>query len=179
MTSDDRVRAVLAHVATLRTRPCLMAHERARHDSQGKLERRHIGAGQTAIVRVGLCPWREREMSLACAHTTAHVTLANALDTLHRSGIISDAQHVEFQCELTEIATSIHRLDWDRGDTEKALAVALEAIGEAGDDMEGAFVEQLRRRIVDHEHAHADYTKRIATLLELVRRQIPNALRAT
>ncbi len=158
--SRDRLIGLRQELAVFNTMPCRMIHEKA----VGVIEDPFSGdpdyEGLT-ILRRGLCPKELRRTTLGCAHTPANEAFGKLLDELSKvTGISKEASPWS---ELTNVIVAIYKLEHEKGNLEKRLAVL--ARSEEQDQEQKVIVDRLGEVTTTHVHAVAALEKiRLETL---------------
>lgn len=147
---------------SFRITACRVSHERVTFDS-GVALRRHVNGVESSFVRVGLCPWDDRNIELACAHTTARHRLVNVVDALAERRLI-ERDEARLIAEFVEkLANVIHAVDWSKGELEAAYAVALESDAASKADALRVAIQRL-------ESEHSAASRQFQAVVDRLRR---------
>lgn len=103
-----------------RTASCRLVHEQiggitVANSSDGAASSYHF-------QRSGLCRPESRKMLLGCAHTSANDRFCKLIDKAFVSGLLNET--ISPAVIFNEIIIAIYKLDHERGDLEKELAIA-------------------------------------------------------
>ena len=101
---------------------CGLKHEEVKSDRIGQpLKLGHPDV--TSYERIGFCNQKLRQFNLTCAHTQSRYVIREALAVLKQADPSSYSNYVALESHLNDMESTIHQLDIQKGEKEKALAV--------------------------------------------------------
>ena len=171
-----KLRCLRDEIAAMRVVKCRMSHEQVVMDDASGLPKTCRFA-ESGYRRIGLCAPEVRAKSLGCSHTSARITLQDAISTLGSSNGEQAPDLSQMRDELVWLDNAIHLLDHRKGEAEKQFAEICEASNQcARSANEQCTIKAAREAIGELEALHDTYVERIGNLRNRVVAEIDELL---
>ena len=142
-----------------------MAHEKVKLDAEGSPKQNSI-ADAVVFERISLCPSKDRDIRLGCAHTMVNVHFKTILSDLKQLIPTKWKIIASFELDFNALILKIYTLDHKRGNLEHDLALL--HISSGPDIDREKLLESIRDLELDHDGLMSDLDDLKQAIIEAV-----------